>query len=322
MGKIIKKLILFSTIIVLGLILAVEEASAAKLFLEFAEQRQEVGIGENIHLELFFDSREQNINTIQGKIFFSSETVSLKRISQENSILSFWVEPPQVKDTDEIIFSGVVPGGFNEPKGLVLSLDFLAQKEGLAHIGIGDVRVLLNDGKGTELETISSEIKLLVGPKKTGQINDAQKPVTAIPDDSTVPESFVPAISRHEELFDGKWFVSFYARDIHYGISHYEIFESRKLVDFEQVSEENASWTEAESPYLLQDQGLQNYVYVKAVDRAGNERIAMVLPRESDKFSHYTYIKIFAIIIIILLIAFIFIYRRRLKISKLNGHRK
>ncbi len=317
MKRFFKHLFLMAVATAACFTLIAQPASAAKLFLEFAEQRQEVGVGENIHLELFFDSRKQNINTIQGKIFFSSETVSLERISQENSILSYWVEPPQAKDTGEIVFSGVAPGGFNEPKGLVLSLDFLAQKEGIAHIGIGDVRVLLNDGKGTELETISSEIKLLIDPKKTGQINDAQKPVAAIPDDSTAPEPFVPVISRHEELFDGKWFVSFYARDIHYGIGHYEIFESRKLIDFEQASEENASWIESESPHLLQDQSLQSYVYVKAVDGAGNERIATVLPRETNSFlHHYNYMAIFAIIIIALLMVFIFVYKNRSKISK------
>ncbi|MEA1925745.1 MAG: hypothetical protein U9M90_00665 [Patescibacteria group bacterium] len=313
-----KRLFLNLTLISIFSLLAFHGAEAAKLFLEQAgPQEENLGLGENIHLELFFDSREQNINTIQGKIFFSSETVSLERISQENSILSYWVEPPQIKNAGEIVFSGLAPGGFNGPKGLVLSIDFLAQKEGLARIGVGEARVLLNDGKGTELETISSEIKLLVGPRKIGQISDARKPAAAIPDDSTAPETFIPAISQHEELFDGKWFVSFYARDIHYGISHYEIFESRKLIDFEQASEESASWIGAGSPYLLQDQSLQSYVYVKAVDKAGNKRIAMVLPRETNSFSHhYYYMAIFAIIITALLVVFVFVYKNRSKVSK------
>jgi len=34
-----------------------------------------------------------------------------------------------------------------------------------------------------------------------------------------------------------------------------------------------------ESPYLLKDQKLKSFIYVKAVDKAGNERIATLAPR-------------------------------------------
>jgi len=303
---------------VFSVLLIAKPASAAKLFLEFSEQRQEVGEGENIHLDLFFDSREEDVNAIQGKIFFSSDTVSLERISQKDSILSYWIESPQKKDAGEIFFSGVVPGGFNESKGLILSLDFLAQKEGSAHFNMGNVRVLLNDGKGTELETISSGIDLTIISEKTAHSDDDQKSAAVILEDNTAPEFFTPVISKDKDLFDNKWFISFYAKDADYGISHYEIFESENSIDLEKIGEQNIKWAETKNLYLLQDQDLQSYVYVKAIDEAGNEKIVEVLPKKLKNFLQFTSVRNSVIIITILLIAFVLIYRYCLKINRLK----
>lgn len=297
-------------------ILTAHPASAAKLFLESAGQCEEIGVGENIHLELFLDSRGQDVNAIKGKIFFPSDIISLERISQKNSILNYWMDSPEEKDAGEIIFSGIIPGGFNESKGLILSFYFLAQKEGLAQVNVGDMQVLLNDGKGTELETISSGVELLITSGEGCQTEDAQELGVVIPTDSIIPEIFTPIISQYKELFDGQWFISLNAQDADYGISHYEIIESDRPIDFEQVSEEDLDWVNTENLYVLRDQDLQSYVYVKAVDKAGNERIVSVSPKKKEKFPHYTYVKNFAIIISTLLIIFIFIYKYRLPFKK------
>jgi len=46
----------------------------------------------------------------------------------------------------------------------------------------------------------------------------------------------------------------------------------------------NVKWNIAESPYVLQDQGLHSFIYVKAVDRAGNGRIEVVRSRYPMKW--------------------------------------
>ena len=38
------------------------------------------------------------------------------------------------------------------------------------------------------------------------------------------------------------------------------------------------NWKVAKSPYLLEDQGLSSFIFVKAVDKAGNERTEKLEP--------------------------------------------
>ena len=57
-------------------------------------------------------------------------------------------------------------------------------------------------------------------------------------------------------------------------------------------------WERAESPYLLKDQSLKSIIKVKAVDKAGNEKIVKVAPFK----------KIFPYWIIIFLIGITIIY--------------
>jgi len=64
------------------------------------------------------------------------------------------------------------------------------------------------------------------------------------------------------------------------GIDGYAIHESPRIKTRISTNE----LMEDESPYLLKDQNLRSYIYVKAVDKAGNERIAMLEPRYPFKW--------------------------------------
>ena len=92
--------------------------------------------------------------------------------------------------------------------------------------------------------------------------------------DRESPETFRPEIARDESLFDGKWFLVFATQDKKSGIDHYEVKETRQgtLTMF-------SKWIPAESPYVLQDQGLRSYVFVKAVDKERNARVTKVSPQ-------------------------------------------
>ena len=316
MGKIVKKLILFSTIIVLGFVSVAEKASAAKLFLErVGLQEESFGVGGTVQVDLKLDTREQSVNAVEGKIFFPVDLVLLRGISQADSIVSFWVEPPEEKQSGEIVFSGIVPGGYNGTEGQVLSFEFLATNEGFAKVRIEEEKVLLNDGKGTELGTILSGLDLDIGPTNSSDATKDQSPV--IFSDNTPPESFVPAVSSHQDIFDGQWFVSFYARDDNLGVDHYEIIESTKRFNFDEDDSEKVDWIEAESPTLLKDQDLRSHIYVKAVDKAGNEIIASVEPQEKSLLlsnGSSLFVKWAAVLFIVLIIVTMVI-RKKLKKS-------
>jgi len=84
------------------------------------------------------------------------------------------------------------------------------------------------------------------------------------------------------------------------GIDYYEIKESRQK--FLKIFKK---WVIAESPYVLKDRKLRSYVYIKAVDKAGNERIAVVEPRYPIKW--YENYWIWIIIILAIIFSFIVI---------------
>ena len=114
--------------------------------------------------------------------------------------------------------------------------------------------------------------------------------------DTEPPEDFTPAIVNDPNVFDGKYFLVFATQDKGTGVDHYEVREGRW------------GWfREAESPYLLKQQKISRDVYVKAVDSAGNERIAVIPARvHSAWWEGY---ELFAILVVVILIACA--YKRR-----------
>ncbi len=105
--------------------------------------------------------------------------------------------------------------------------------------------------------------------------------------DNTLPQEFNLEIGQEPAIFEGKYFLSFSTTDKTSGIDYYEIKEGNK--DFKKIT----------SPYLLEDQDLKTKIVVKAVDQAGNERIAEYIPEKKTEV-----IYLFILIIIILLVVF------------------
>lgn len=234
----------------------------------FFEQEQNFGIKDQFKMSIFIQTKEP-LNAIEGKITFPSDLLELKNIENGNSTISLWLERPKAIKPGEIIFSGITPGGYKGDKGLILSMIFLIKQEGAGVFEVRDTRALLNDGKGTEAKVKTFDSKFIVSKKTT----ELQMPVSEI-EDIDLPESFRPEIAKDKTLFDGKWFVVFATQDKASGIDHYEVKESRQ-----KVFSIFQNWSQAESPYVLKDQKLKSWTYVKAVDKAGNERIIKIAPR-------------------------------------------
>lgn len=239
---------------------------AAELFFE---QEKNFGLKDQFKIGVFIET-EELINAVEGKINFPDGLLGLKSVDDGNSIINLWLERPAANGAGEIIFSGIIPGGYKGDKGLIFSATFLVKKEGNGTFDIHNARVLQNDGKGTEakLQTFSS--KFIVSKKST----EVPMPVSEI-EDIDLPESFRPEISKDETLFSGKWFVVFTTQDKSSGIDYYEIKESRQK-NLRVLNK----WASAESPYVLADQELRSFIWIKAVDKAGNERIAALPPQK------------------------------------------
>ena len=262
-------------------------SQAAQLHL--TSQTREIGVGQQFQVDLMLDAEGESINAIEGKITFSKELLEIKEISDGDSIINLWVERPHQRQATsdkrqatsdkrqgEIIFSGIIPTGFagvlspyyeGERPGKIFSLIFTSKSEGEGTVNLENGKVLLHDGLGTpaKLGILNFEFRIL---KREVRIPDSRFP---IPEDKDSPEDFKPEIASNQNVFEGKYFLVFAAQDKGSGIDRFEVKETR--------NKKQGTWIEAESPYLLRDQKLKSYIYVKAVDKAGNERIAVVEPR-------------------------------------------
>jgi len=274
------------------------EANAAKFTLSLSDFN-EIVIGRQFKVNLFLDSESSSINAVEGKINFP-ENIGLYSVSDGGSIISFWAEKPKIGG-NEISFAGVVPGGYNGSNGLVFSAVFTPKAAGSSVIKIINVKALLNDGQGTPAPVSVSNL-----PVKVASYNLTSEKLQVEVKDSEKPETFSLQVTRDESMFDGKWFLVFTTQDKGSGIDRYEIKESDK-------KQKKGEWKTAESPYLLSDQKLYSYIYVKAVDKAGNERVVMLEPAFAPWYKRPLVDIIVGLGIIIVVLFSIWLWQRFLK---------
>ena len=238
-------------------------------------------VGDSFQVSLSIDTKGQVINTLSGTIKIPTSYLQIIDIRYGNSIVSLWVERPAINAAaGTITFTGGVPGGFSGSAGPILSFGVRAKKAGAAAISFGDIKVLLNDGLGTELKNISlSALNLTIkeaplpSPKpKPGAPTPPPPPPKAEyipPPDTVPPEDFIPVVSRHPTVADNKYFVSFFAVDKDSGVSRYEIIESPFILSW-LTKQFDASPAVADTPYILQGQYWAYNVLVRACDQAEN----------------------------------------------------
>lgn len=268
---------------------------AAEIY--FDTKTQEIKVNQLFEVVIFINTDEESINAVEGKIVFPEKLLKLKEIRDGNSIINFWIERPRAKN-GEILFSGIIPGGYMDKKGLIFSIIFQAIQEGRGSIEIRDIKALLNDGKGTKADTTISNSQFAI----SGQ-EPASRPAVFEKKDIDMPETFEPTVASDPAIFDGKYFLVFATQDKASGIDFYEVKESRQGL-FSIFK----SWMPVESPFVLNDQELRSFIFVKAIDKAGNKRIAVVEPRYPIKW-YYEAWWIWIIIILAIIFTLIFIKR-------------
>jgi len=269
---------------------------AAEIF--FEAEKGEIALGQDFQVNLKIDAQNESINAIEGKIVFPEDLLQLKEIRDGDSIINFWVERAFFRNDScannlcQLFFSGIIPGGFEgitgpdsqgRKPGKILGLIFRTKKVGEGAINIESVKALLNDGLGT-----SAKVSLLPLQFKISSETPYMPEPSSI-EDNQPPEEFQPIIAQDPNIFEGKYFLVFASQDKGSGIDHYEVYENSgfRIQNLGKMIKKILcpksyilnSWDAAESPYLLNDQNLRSYVYVKTADKAGNERITVLPPR-------------------------------------------
>ncbi len=255
-------LLLFITV---GLFVA-SDSLAAEIF--FGMHSKDVGVNTKFETGVFLNTQKESVNAVEGQIIFPSDSLEFEGFYNGNSLITFWIQKPALISQGIVSFSGITPGGFIGEKGYLFSLILKAKQKGDVAISTANEKVLLNDGNGSEAKITEAPLSVSIVEKDSSQ-------TFTPPDDVTPPEYFELQISKDPNIFSGKYFLVFATQDKGLGIDHYEVMESGQFGSFASLFSKN-KWIIAESPYLLQDQSLESIVYVRAVDRAGSERIAKV----------------------------------------------
>ena len=263
-------------------------------------------------------------------------------ISIGKSILNVWIEPPVInKDNKTITFAGGIPNGYcgrvdGDPRLTNILAEVIFRSPGFQIGGSADTvarldfapetQVLLNDGQGTRAPLTMLGGTFTLDPNAgSGIVDTWREDVQA---DSVPPEDFSLTLERDPEgiFFNGKNFIVFSTADKQTGISHYEVMEE-PVLEFSTFTwgEADAAWIRTESPYVLTDQSLNSIIRVKAIDKAGNEYIATLIPDESQqtlsKNELYTYgvAASLGVLFLSLIVVAYFIVRNRRRRSKMSS---
>lgn len=209
---------------------------------------------ETQRVSVYLAPTSQAVNTVEGTLSFSSE-VTPKNISTGNSVVLYFIEPPEVKD-GRIHFAGIIPNGFTntlyakDGAGFLFSVD-VSRAKGTATLK--DAMVLRNDGEGTELRAPTLSVSL-------GNVSETEED---IPD--TILPRWVSAERTRADSVSKEPLLILSAIDKESGISHFE------------VKEGNGPWQKTQTPYLIKDTSPFLHIYVRAVDNAGNVKETFVM---------------------------------------------
>lgn len=248
------------------LLLLPAAASAATISLQAVPTH--VGAGDVVRVDVLLDSAIPT-NAFSGTLLYS-KTLEPIAVSDGNSIVNLWVTHPTISSSNAAIpFAGITPGGFSGNTGMLFSVLFRAKASGAADISLRDIEVLRDDGAGSKEPVTTKQVVLSISSKSSGGYVE--------PADTTPPEPFTANLGTDPQLFGGRSYLAFTAVDKGSGIDQYSVAESRLpsfLFRFFPLV-----WKEVVSPYALADQNLTSTIYIKAVDRAGNERASVYPPQ-------------------------------------------
>ena len=295
---------------------------AASLYMDPAFSS--IGRGDAIAVSVRLDTDEENdecVNAVNAVIKYS-ENVIPADVSIGDSILSMWLERPKIDTVNRTItFAGGIPNGYcgrvvGDPR-LTNNLAQLifrspgfsigSNSEGTTTAKIEftpETTAYLNDGLGTKAELALFGASIDLSKNPSAQLNDPWR--EAVVTDDVAPEPFSITLHKDDFAFSGRYFVAFNTSDKQTGIDQYQVMEE-PLSEFWTFDwgRADAPWIVTPSPYELKDQSLNSIIRVKAIDKAGNEHIATLLPDEAVRTIPTRMLILYVAMVLIGLIAFV-----------------
>ena len=245
-------------------------------------------VGDVFTVDVEIDTEKQTLNAIETDIIFPNILLEYVSSDDGDSIISLWIQKPNLHDSNVITLSGITPGGFIQKDAKLLSLTFKVLQVGQGNIENINTKLLLNDGLGTETITKYQNLHLSIVE------GDSNIVVNTV--DEEIPEYFNPEIIQDKDIFEGKYALIFSTKDKGSGMGRYEVKEGWF-----------GKYENAESPYELKYQSLDKKIFVKAIDLMGNERVEVLYPQNWKPWHEQTGV---VVSILILCVLTLFIYWR------------
>lgn len=265
-------------------------------------------VGSDLLIDVFLDTEQDTVNALEGSVVIPT-SMRIKDIRFEGSVVSLWVSRPRTDERGMLVFAGLIPGGYQgtpekQGRGNVMTIVVAPAASGAASFSFGaDTQVLLNDGEGSKASLTLIPRTVMVGA------NDGSATPGALPADVEPPLTFIPQVIDGEPYGIDAQVLIFDAQDKETGIAGYEIaFTAFRSKDYESMA-----WHKATSPYALKREELSSYMHVRAVDMAGNYRVATLTPYH---FSLVAFLSSWMWYFIAGLVVLFLIYRHRRQIKK------
>ncbi len=249
----INKLIILTLFLLLGF---GHLAHASNLKIEAS--KNSFDMEEEFYVDFSLDTEGLSVNGVEGSIKFNNENLSLVRIEEGKSVVSLWVEKPEITAENTIKFSGIIPNGFDgvidpfngsyKKPGLLFRAIFKGLKESSSAISAFPINTTLNDGMGTLVQTTSFDLSINITNNTNSHI---------IKNTSDTPPELDFQIIQNSDLYAGKYVLIFQAKDKEAGIASVKIKEGGR------------KWVEIESPYLLKDQSRHNSISILTTNYGG-----------------------------------------------------
>ena len=296
-----------------SLLLIPKNVSAAVLYFSPSGGEERVGDIFTVDAKIDLESGEECVNVIEGTIGFDQNFLEAVDFSVGDSVLSLWLALPKAADMPEVnrlarlTFSGGTPGGYcgkipGDPgtSNIIGKLIFkvkqyrpqIAADSHAKVFFLDTAKVLMNDGLGTAAGVTRKDADFFIADKGDVPKQEWENILTA---DKTPPEPFILEIQQNPELYNGKYYLVFSTVDKQSGIDHYSVQEIKKPAAGEPgfwsklytavfgAKTFLPEWRPAATPYVLSDQSLGSIIRVRAVDKAGNERITEYFPKEATR---------------------------------------
>ncbi len=226
------------------------------------------GVTDTFIADVRIDNQGECINAAHVEVRYPVDMLRAVDFSKGNSILSLWVEEPKIDTSEGVVsFSGGIPGGYcgRIPGDPVLSnvlgkivFSVIGAEKNNAVISVDNSSVVyLNDGQATRAVLTTEDGAYTIQAAPLAATNPW---LTQVGEDKTPPDEFEIAVESTVGVFRGNYYAVFATQDKQSGLDHYEIFE-------------RGSWRVVTSPHQLKDQSLTGGVQIKAIDKAGNERL-------------------------------------------------